>query len=674
MNRFLALCAFVLMATSAYCVEIVSLNRDWRFFSSIEKSSDAAAVVTLPHTWNSDALMGKRDYFRGIGNYMRKIEVPSSWRGKRVYVRFQGAGTSASLFIDNYYVGEHKGGCTAFAFDITTYLKYGGDSFLWVSVNNSQTLDIMPTAGVATVYGGLYRDVELIVAEPTHFSFTDYGSEGIYINQKNISEEKAEIEADVNIRSFNNKPITIEAYVVEQLGDTVAVASQQVEVYDTKGKVTMPLEVLSPRLWNGIEDPFRYTMRFNLIEDSVLIDSMEFMVGLRSVSVDAQQGFMLNGKPYEVRGVAMQSDRAEVGVAVTNYQIREDLDLIRDMGANFIKVCGMPQSRYFYSECDRRGLLVWSDIPFIGPAYMTDRSFINTKTFKNNGKNMLQEIIYQNYNYASIVMWGIFSDMVVKGDSPIPFIKELDEIAREIDPTRLTACSSNQDGRINYITSVVSWSHSFGWKEGKPEDMGVWIEEFDKNWKNDFLSAVSYGAGGSIYHQADSLIQPEYKSNWHPENWQSHVHREIYPYTADSTNSIWGWFINYMFDYGAPSLGQGRGNGVDDMGLVSFDRKYLKDAYYFYKANWNKQDPFVHIANSRNDRRNKKLQKFIIYSNAQQVELFVNRELVGTETGTDGVFIFEDVLVPRRNNVIRARVDGAEDVNILTIMPEYVLD
>lgn len=235
MNKFFAVFAFILLSFSGYCVEVVNINRGWRFFSNLERSSDAATIVTLPHTWNSDALMGKKDYFRGIGNYMRRIDVPDSWRGKQVYIKFYGAGTSATLFIDNQYVGQHSGGSTAFVFDITKYLKYGDRNFLWVSVNNSQSLDIMPTAGLATVYGGLYRDVEIIVTEPTHFSLTDYASQGVYINQNSISPEKAEIEAQVKIKSFTNKPISVNAYVVGENEDTVARASSKIKISNNSG-------------------------------------------------------------------------------------------------------------------------------------------------------------------------------------------------------------------------------------------------------------------------------------------------------------------------------------------------------------------------------------------------------------------------------------------------------
>lgn len=672
MKKILAFFAFLLLSHAGYSIEIVNINRDWRFFSNIDKSSDEAALVTLPHTWNSDALMGKSDYFRGIGNYIREVEIPSAWRGKRIFAKFYGAGTKATLFVDNRYVGQHEGGSTAFVFDITNYVKYGSSSFLWVTVNNSQSLDIMPTAGLATVYGGLYRDVEIIVAEPTHFSLTDFASDGVYINQKNISSEKAEVEALVKVNTSSTKDISVEAYVIGEQGDTVAMGgSSKLRISNSAGEATLPLEILEPRLWNGVKDPYRYAMRFKVFEDEVVKDSLELMVGLRSVSVDSDRGFLLNGEPYDVKGVAMQSDRAEVGVAVTNYQIREDLDIIEDMGATFIKVCGMPQSSYFYSECDRRGLLVWSDIPFVGPAYMTDRGFVNTYEFKENGKRILRETIRQNYNYASVVMWGLFSDMSTSGDSPIPYIKELDALAKELDPARLTACSSNQDGDINFITSVVSWSHGYGWTSGEPSDMGVWLERFGNEWKDKLRSAVSYGAGGSIYHQAGELVQPKAGGNWHPENWQSHLHETMYPYTLRPKSIVWGWFVNYMFDYGATGRSQGQGNGVDDMGLVTFDRKYPKDAYYFYKANWNKDDAFVYIAHRRNDRRKDVNQRFTVYSNAESVELIVNGESVGTQEGSNGVFKFDDVLLSRGNNTIEARIDGALDVTTITVVPEY---
>ncbi|MFI3265739.1 MAG: glycoside hydrolase family 2 TIM barrel-domain containing protein [Rikenellaceae bacterium] len=673
MKKILFGLVFMMLCSVAHSIEIVNLNRDWQFFSNIETTSDAAVLVKLPHTWNSDALMGKKDYFRGIGNYMRKITLPDSLRGKKIYLKFYGAGTKATLFVDNRYVGQHVGGSTAFVFDITNYVKYGLPSYLWVTVNNSQSLDVMPTAGLATVYGGLYRDVELIIAEPTHFMVTDMASDGVYIKQKDITKEKAQVDAEINVKSSSRGNLSVSAFVIGEAGDTVAQATQKLKLDNTTSQATMPLEILSPRLWQGVEDPYRYTMRFKLYEDAQVKDSLELMVGLRSFSVDAINGFMLNGEPYPVKGVAMQSDRAEVGVAVTNYQIREDLDIICDMGATFVKVCGMPQSQYFYQECDRRGLLVWSDIPFVGPAYMTDRGFVNTTDFKNNGKEMLSEIIRQNYNYCSIVMWGIFSDMTISGDSPIPYIKELEALAKKEDPYRLTACSSNQDGDINFITDVVSWSHGYGWVTGSVDDISVWLERFGKQWSGKLLSASSYGAGGSIYHQASSLHQPKHDGSWHPENWQKHFHETMYPYISSPSKVVWGWFVNYMFDFGATGRSRGQDNGIDDMGLVTFDRKYPKDAYYFYKANWNTKTPFVYITERRNDHRSESTQTITVYSNSDNVELKVNGFSIGFSDGKNGVFVFENVELVRGRNIIEAIVADARDMTTVTIVPEYML-
>lgn len=313
----------------------------------------------------------------------------------------------------------------------------------------------------------------------------------------------------------------------------------------------------NPRLWNGTADPFMYDVIVRLMDDSLLCDEVTVPLGLRYFSVDPKQGFLLNGSPYRLRGVSHYEDRASVGNALTPYQIAEDLDLIAEMCANAVRAAAYPHNESFYDECDRRGLVVLSELPLIGPAYMTDRGYINTEAFRDNGRDQLREMIFQQFNHPSVAVWGIFFDQTPRGDDPTAYVKELNSLAMLEDPSRLTSATSNQDGKINFVTDLVVWDHNYGWKEGLPSDIKVWLDQLRTNWGS-LCSGISYGAGASIYHQDDSLYRPDYLGNWHPERWQTYLHEQYYPY-IDGSPFLWGWFVANMFDYGAAGRNWGEG-------------------------------------------------------------------------------------------------------------------
>ena len=436
------------------------------------------------------------------------------------------------------------------------------------------------------------------------------------------------------------------------------------------GTVTIPIELESPTLWNGVENPYLYNVIVKVTDQNVTCDSLAVPLGLRYFSVDPKTGFALNGRPLQLHGVFYYEDRASVGPALTEYQIREDLDYMVEMGVNAVRTSPGPHSQEFYDECDRRGLIVWSDLPFVGPSYLTDRGYIGTESFRANGVQQLREMISQYYNHPSIAMWGLFSNQSMRGDDPTPYIKELNTVAREEDPTRMTVGASNQDGQMNFITKLVVWDHIFGWKEGLPSDISVWLKQLQANWSN-LNSGLSYGAGASIYHQDDSLYRPDYLGNWHPERWQSYLHEQYYSF-AKNAPFLWGVFIANMFDYGAAGREWGDGTGVDDRGLVTFDRKYRKDAFYFYKANWNPDEPFVYIAERRWDRRVKRTQTLKVYSNAPEVEMLLNGVSLGKRSGVNGVFTWENVTMAEGMNDLEARSDSGIDHTRIEIAEDKI--
>ncbi|MDD3107886.1 MAG: glycoside hydrolase family 2 TIM barrel-domain containing protein, partial [Alistipes sp.] len=539
---------------------------------------------------------------------------------------------------------------------------------LWLAVDNAPRTDMMPTAGDQTIYGGLYRSVELIVTEPSHLAIDHFASEGVYIQQTKVLPQEATVEATVRITAPADRLLSVHLAVLTPQGDTVATQQSEVRV-DSLGRsaVTLPITMLNPTLWDGRNNPYRYTVSTQLRDEKGVCDEVKVPLGLRFFSVDPKQGFMLNGRPYPLHGVVYYEDRAAVGLALKPYHVQEDLDLITEMGANAVRAAGYPHNPLFYEECDRRGLIVWSEIPFLGPAYLSDRGYVNSEAFRQNGRNQLQEMIYQHYNHPSVVMWGLFVNQPVQGDDPTEYVKELNTLALTADPSRMTVAVSNQDGPINFVTDLVAWDHAYGWKEGQPSDLKVWMTQLQRNWGS-LCSGISYGAGGSIVQQEDSLYRPDYLGNWHPERWQTTLHEQYFPLVS-AAPFFWGCFVANMFDYGAAGRDWGEGTGVDDRGMVTFDRKYRKDAFYLYRANWDTLTPMVYIAERRWSPRAKRKQSLKVYSNTRgEVELLLNGASLGTKTGTLGVFRWEDVeLLPGRNR-IEVRSEAAADEAVIEIL------
>ena len=297
--------------------------------------------------------------------------------------------------------------------------------------------------------------------------------------------------------------------------------------------------------------------------------------------------------------------------------------------------------------------------PTSGKIFVEDKDIgsLSAKELRSLRKGI--GMIFQQFNHPSVVFWGIFSDQDPRGDDPTDYIKGLNAMAMQEDPSRMTTATSNQDGPINFVTDLIVWDLPFGWKEGMPGDLKIWLEQLQKKWGS-LCSGITYGAGASIYHQEDSLYRPNYLGNWHPERWQTSLHEQYFP-LVDASPFLWGWFVANMFDYGAAGRDWGEGTGIDDRGLVTFDRKYRKDAFYFYKANWNKAEPMVYIAQKRWTPRVKTTQTIRVYSNAPEVELLVNGASLGRKTGANGVFLWENVELRRGVNALEARSDTSID-------------
>ncbi|MEG1866754.1 MAG: glycoside hydrolase family 2 TIM barrel-domain containing protein [Bacteroides sp.] len=609
----------------------ILLNDHWMFRFSHQVQKNTAERVDLPHTWNAqDALSGKPDYKRGIGNYEKQLYIRPQWKGKRLFLRFKGANSVANLFVNGCHVGEHRGGYGAFIFEITHRVTYGQSNSLLVRVNNGEQLDVMPLVGDFNFYGGLYRDVHLLVTDDVCLSPLNAASPGVRLIQDSVSHEYARVRARVDWSNSRTIAQTVELKLRIKNGTNVVTESRRTLVLPASadGQEELLAELRQPHLWNGRKDPFLYQAEVTLSVDGQLIDCVTQPLGLRFYRIDSEKGFFLNGEHLSLHGVCRHQDRSEVGNALRPQHHEEDAALMVDMGVNAVRLAHYPQDSKFYDWMDRYGLIVWAEIPFVGPGGYEDKGFVDQPSFRANGKEQLKELIRQCANHPSICFWGLFNELKAEGDNPVAYINELQALAHAEDSTRPTTAASNQSGVINFITDLIAWNRYDGWYGGTPANLGRWLDAMHREHPELRIGISEYGAGASIYHQQDSLIVTSPTSTWHPENWQTYYHIENWR-TISARPFVWGSFVWNMFDFGAAHRTEGDRPGINDKGLVTFDRKVRKDAFYFYKANWNRTEPMIHLAGKRNTERTNRLQTIQAFSNRPQAELFVNGKSQG---------------------------------------------
>ena len=645
--------------------ENILINQDWNFRFSHQVDKNSSRRVDLPHTWNAqDALSGKPDYKRGIGNYDKKLFIRSEWKGKRLFLRFEGANCVSNVFINGKQIGEHRGGYGAFIFEITDKVNYGKDNTVLVRVNNGEQLDVMPLVGDFNFYGGIYRDVHLLVTEDICISPLDYASPGVYLFQQHVGEKQAAVLARINLSNGTEHPRQATLRLQVKEGDKV--------VYQADKKVTvaphtsvqpeeMSFTLLNPRLWNGREDPFMYQTVITLVKDGKEIDKVEQPLGLRYYATDADRGFFLNGKHLPLHGVCRHQEWAEVGNALRPMHHEEDTRLMLEMGVNAIRLAHYPQATYMYYLMDRNGIVTWAEIPFVGPGGYADKGFVDQPSFRENGKEQLKEMIRQHFNHPSICFLGLFNELKENGDNPLEYIKELNVLAHQEDPTRPTTSASNQGGAINFITDNIAWNRYDGWYGATPATLASWLDKTHQAHPEIKIAISEYGAGASIYHQQDSLVQTSPGSWWHPENWQTEYHIQNWKIISERPY-VWGSFVWNMFDFGAAHRTEGDRPGINDKGLVTHDRKVKKDAFYFYKANWN-PEPMVYIAGRRSVNRVKPVTEVQIFSNCAEVTLKVNGQII-KKMQPDGVkvCIFKDIRLKKGENNIEVSAKNGKRV------------
>ncbi|MEG2613527.1 MAG: glycoside hydrolase family 2 TIM barrel-domain containing protein, partial [Alistipes sp.] len=484
---------------------------------------------------------------------------------------------------------------------------------LRVDVSNTWQNDVLPTSSDMNLYGGIYRKVELIVTDRTAISPLYLGSEGVLVHPTNVTRERVEGEAEIHLTSSaSGESCTVSLELTSPDGYQACTRTVRARL---DGKpVMVPFEFERPSLWSP-STPALYTLTAAVDHNGVR-DTVCLRTGFRMIGVSATGGFTLNGNRLNIKGVSLYHDNISSGSALSEADYDADLAMIRAMGANAVRSAAMPHAQYFYDRCDSEGLLAWVELPFLRAPFFGDVDYFATQRFEQNGRQQLRELIAQNINHPSVAMWGIFSCLWSRGDDVTPYLRSLNSTAHAMDSSRPTVACSNQDGNINFITDLIVWQQNVGWDRGSSDDLKVWSALLRTKWGK-LCSAVIYGAEGMPGHSSFEA-QPSTNINWLPENRQTQFH-EGYARQLDSDSLFWGVWINNMFDFGSAR----RPYGVNASGLVTLNRREVKDAYYLYKALWNKQSPTLHITDKRRRLRAGEAQQFTIYAQ-QQPTLRIN--------------------------------------------------
>ncbi len=616
MKRYIATLLLLAACASVQAREVFPLNEGWRFFFKSENSSDNARHVTLPHTWNTDT--GACGYFlETTANYQNDMYVPAEWASKRLFVKFYGVQNVADLFVNGYHVGAHRGGSTAFTFEITDKIRFGEDNALLVVVSNNSRDDVLPASTDMNLYGGIYREAELILTGKTAVSPLHLGSEGVLVRQNSVTSALVEGEAEIYLTSAGESTCMLTLDITAPNGRKVFTKRQKTRLDGRP--VVIPFSIADPQLWSP-SSPALYRVTASIGEETVT-DSVTVRTGFRNIQVTTAGGLTINGERIPVHGVTLYHDNAISGGAVLAQDYDADLQQIRDLGANALRSAVMPHAQYLYDRCDEQGLLVWVDSPLHRSSFLGDVAYFATPQFEQNGIQQLQEIIAQNYNHPSVVMWGIFSRLWMRGDDVTPYLRRLNDTAHAMDRSRPTVACSDQNGGLNFITDLIVWRQDVGWRKGSTDDVAVWRNQLQKNWSN-LRSGVCYGGSGFIGHKSYTA-QAAPRSNWMPEERQTRFHEE-YVKNLQNDSLFWGTWINNMFDYGSAR----RPYGINGEGLVTIDRRERKDAYYLYRALWNERKPTLHIVDKRRSLRDRNRQAFSVYSSVGAPTLFVGADTV----------------------------------------------
>ena len=606
--------------------QIYNFNTKWAFSKEAVEAPQVMPEkwywVSLPHTWNDiDGQDGGNDLYRGTAFYAKELEKIDLPKADKYFLEFNGANSSAKVYVNGKELASHDGGYSTWRVDITDVLE--DKNLFVVEVDNSANDRVYPQHADFTFYGGLYRNVNIIAVNESHFDLEYYGGPGIKVTPE-VVEKNANVEVEVFLT--NAKEEQKLTYILKDKEGNI-VGQKETNASETK----VNFEIENVHLWHGKKDPYLYSAEVYLKQEDEVLDNVSTRFGCRTFKIDPELGFILNGEEYPLRGVSRHQDRWGIGNALLPEHHEEDMDMICEVGATTIRLAHYQHDQYFYDLCDEKGMVVWAEIPYISTHMPNGRE---------NTISQMKELITQNYNHPSIVVWGLSNEITMSGESSEDLRENhviLNDLVHEMDKTRLTtiACVSmcSMDDPYVQIPDVVSYNHYFGWYGGETDMNGPWFDEFHAKYPNIPIGCSEYGCEALNWHTSN----PEQGD--YTEEYQAYYHEELIKQFF-TRKYMWATHVWNMFDFGADSRNEGGENGQNHKGLVTFDRKYKKDAFYAYKA-WLSDEPFVHICGKRYVDRVEETTKVTVYSNQPEVELFANGVSLGKQSSPEHFFYFE---------------------------------
>ncbi|MDD5934865.1 MAG: glycoside hydrolase family 2 TIM barrel-domain containing protein [Clostridiales bacterium] len=606
----------------------INWNNGWKF-SKEDKDMTIGSIinqgtwedVTIPHTWNGiDGQDGGNDYYRGTCLYVKQLKKSELSEYEDVYLEFEGANSSADVYINGEKVGHHDGGYSTWRVKITENLKEENE--ITVAVDNAPNDYVYPQRADFTFYGGLYRNVSILCVPKARFDLDYFGSQAVKVTPI-VEGSTANVEVETFLTGCSENEIL--TYTISD-GESIIV-----EQTCKADQTTTNFTIENVHLWNGRKDPFLYTLNVTLSNENGVLDTRSIRFGCRTFKIDPDKGFFLNGESYPLRGVSRHQDRPEIGNALLPEHHEEDIDFIYELGATTIRLAHYQHDQYFYDLCDEKGFVLWAEIPYISEHLPKGRE---------NTISQMKELIVQNYNHPSIFVWGLSNEITMAGASDADLIENhriLNDLAHEMDKTRLTTIAvvsmCPMEDEYVRIPDTVSYNHYFGWYGGDTSMNGPWMDEFHKKYPNQPIGMSEYGCEALNWHTSN----PEQGD--YTEEYQAYYHEELIKQLF-TRPYIWATHVWNMYDFAADARAEGGENGMNHKGLMTFDRKYKKDAFFAYKA-WLSDEPFVHIAGKRYVDRVEEVTKVTVYSNLPEVELFANGTSLGKQTSENHFFYFD---------------------------------
>lgn len=689
------------------------LRDGWRFklgsesAAELQDKPDATwKTVSVPHTWN------RVGYYKdspathintaqnvvmtqGVGWYKLVFTPPADVVGMESFLQFDAASRIATVWLNGTLLGTHRGGFSRFRLDSTAALKLGQENTLTVKVDNtkpalgSSTADVLPLTGDFFVYGGLYRPVSLVFTRKMHLDLMDYGSSGVYAKTTSIGAGAAQVEVRARVRNDGEQSGTVElrTWLVDAQGHIAGQREESVSVApESVVERIVNVSVAHPHLWQGVQDPYLYHLVVEVVDKpSGLSDHVSIPFGIRQIRFDADNGLFLNGKHVAVHGVGYHQDREGKGWATDLADVAEDVATMREMGVTGIRLTHYQHGQPIHDLADRDGIVVWDEIPLVSQ-WTLGENLQPTAALRENARQQLRELIAQDFNHPSVVTWSIGNEIDF-GNSipafvgnktgalpdPLPLLKELNQLAHGLDPSRPTTLATCCE-EMRYapdtvvpitaaVTDLSGANRYFGWYYGKPSDLGPHLDGLHRTRPTQPMAVTEYGAGGAIsLHSDNALGGPESRNRPQAEEYQSYIHEQNWS-TMRSKPYLWGTFIWNSFDFGSTTRNEGNARDINTKGIVTYDHKYRKDAYYFYKANWT-TTPTVHINSSLYTERAYRTAEVRVYSNAPRTTLKLNGKLIGVLTDCPNrICAWNSVaLSPGENNITAAGIFPRGDV------------